>query len=138
MFPAGTRILIIDDMASLRDLLKAYLRRLGYKHISDASDGREAYQTMIAAKLSGSPFELIICDWNMPNITGLEFVKLVRANPDWKSIPIIMLTTENEKEKVMEAILAGATNYMVKPVEEQVLQEKLMRVYQKMVGGTSP
>ena len=119
-------------MTSLRDLLKAYLRRLGYRQISEAGDGREAYQMMISAKAGGNSFELVISDWNMPNMTGLDLLKLVRSLPDWKTLPFLLLTTENEKEKVMEGVMAGASNYIVKPVEEKVLEEKLMRVWQKM------
>jgi two-component system chemotaxis response regulator CheY len=132
MFPIETRILIADDLSSLRELLKAYLHRLGYLRITEAEDGNMAYQAMISAKAAGSPIDLIISDWNMPKATGLEFLKAVRAVPDWKSIPFILLTTESEKPKVMEAIMAGATNYMVKPVEQQVLEEKLLRTWQKI------
>lgn len=132
MFSPNTRILIVDDMPSLRDLLKAYLRRLGFKHISDAVDGRDAYQTLIASKAAGNPFELIISDWNMPNMTGLELLKLVRAIPEWKNLPFLILTTENEKEKVMEAVIAQVSNYMVKPIEEKTLEEKLLRTWQKI------
>ncbi|MCM2281127.1 MAG: response regulator [Bdellovibrionaceae bacterium] len=132
MFSANTRILIVDDMASLRDLLKAYLRRLGFKHITEAVDGRDAYQTLIASKAAGNSFELIISDWNMPNMTGLELLKLVRSVPEWKNLPFLILTTENEKEKVMEAVVAGASNYIVKPVEEKVLQDKLLRTWLKI------
>ena len=75
--PAASRILIVDDMQSLRDLLKAYLRRIGYRQIVEAVDGKDAYQLMIAAKVTGSPFDLVISDWNMPNMDGLEFLKIV-------------------------------------------------------------
>lgn len=137
MFAPQTRILVVDDLSSLRDLLKAYLRRLGFKQISEASDGREAYQTMVSAKASGAPFELIISDWNMPNVTGIELLKMVRALPEWKNLPFILLTTENEKEKVMEAVQNGVSNYMVKPIEEKVLEEKLLRTWQKVAGAGS-
>lgn len=135
MFETGIRILIVDDMPSLRELLKAYLRRLGYKQISEAEDGRDAYQLMMAAKASGAPFELVISDWNMPNMTGLELLKLVRSVPEWKNLPFLLLTTENEKEKVMEAVLAQVSNYIVKPVEEEVLKEKLRKVWDKLNPG---
>lgn len=132
MFPPSTRILIVDDMASLRDLLKAYLRRLGFKSITEAVDGRDAYQTMIASKAAGNSFELVISDWNMPNLNGIELLKLVRAVPEWKALPFVILTTENEKEKVMEAVLAQVSNYIVKPIEEPTLHEKLLRTWQKL------
>lgn len=135
MFPVTTRILVVDDMASLRELLKAYLHRMGFKQITEAVDGRDAYQAMIAAKAAGSPFELVISDWNMPNLSGLELLKLVRSVPDWKNLPFILLTTESEKDKVLEALTAGASNYMVKPVAEKTLEEKLLRVWQKLTGA---
>ena len=131
MFPAHTRILIVDDMSSLRDLLKAYLRRLGYRNISEAEDGRIAYQALLAAKAGGSPFELDISDWNMPNLDGIELLKLVRSSAEWKNLPFLLLTTESEKTKVLEAVLANVSNYMVKPVEEEMLKEKLKRIWEK-------
>lgn len=134
MFPSQARILIVDDMPSLRDLLKAYLRRLNYRAISEAEDGRVAFQALLAAKASGAPFELIISDWNMPNLDGLELLKLVRATPEFKTLPFILLTTESEKAKVLEAVLAGVSNYMVKPVEEEMLKEKMKKVWEKFSG----
>lgn len=132
MFPTTTNILIVDDMPSLRDLLKAYLHRLGFRHITDAVDGRDAYQLMIASKAGGKPFELVISDWNMPNLNGLELLKLVRGIPEWKNLPFLLLTTESEKDKVLEAVHAQVSNYIVKPVEQKVLEEKLLRVWQKL------
>lgn len=127
-----TRILIVDDMPSLREVLKAHLRRLGYRQISEASDGREAYQLMVTAKSTGAPFELIISDWNMPNMNGLELLKSVRSNSDWKTLPFLLLTTENEKGKVLEAVMAQVSNYLVKPIDEITLKDKLAKVWAKM------
>jgi two-component system chemotaxis response regulator CheY len=132
MFPLQTRILIVDDMSSLRDLLKAYLRRIGFRNISEAEDGRIAYQALLAAKAGGAPFELVISDWNMPNLDGLELLKLVRSSNEWKNLPFLLLTTESEKAKVLEAVLANVSNYMVKPVEEDMLKEKLKKVWEKI------
>jgi two-component system chemotaxis response regulator CheY len=132
MFPDSTRILVVDDMPSLRELLKAHLRRIGFKNIVEAKDGQEAYQLLISSKSVGTSFDLVVCDWNMPNMTGLELLKVVRAVDIWKKLPFLLLTTESEKGKVMEAISSGVNNYMVKPVEEQVLREKLASVWKKM------
>lgn len=132
MFATSIRILIVDDMPSLRDLLKAYLRRLGYLQISEAGDGKDAFQLMVAAKASGSPFDMVISDWNMPVMTGLELLKMVRAQPEWKLLPFILLTTESEKGRVLEAVHAQVSNYMVKPVEEEVLKEKMLKVWEKL------
>lgn len=135
MFHNHIRILIVDDMPSLRDLLRAYLRRMGFRNISEADNGRIAYQAMLSAKAAGAPFELIISDWNMPELDGLEFLKLVRSSPDWKNLPFIILTTESEKAKVVEAVVAGTSNYMVKPVEEPMLKDKLLKVWEKVNAG---
>ncbi len=135
MFPSASRILIVDDLQSLRDLLKAYLRRIGYRQIVEAVDGKDAYQLMIAAKVTGAPFDLVISDWNMPNMDGLEFLKIVRGSPEWKNLPFLLLTTENEKNKVMDAVMAGVSNYMVKPVEEETLKDKLRKIWEKTHGA---
>jgi two-component system chemotaxis response regulator CheY len=132
MFPLSTRILVVDDMPSLRDLVKAYLRRMGFREIVEAGDGQEAYQILVSAKAGGSGIELIISDWNMPNLNGIDLLKLVRANPEWKNLPFLLTTTESEKHKVVEAIQSGVTNYMVKPVEEVTLKEKLERTWDKV------
>jgi two-component system chemotaxis response regulator CheY len=132
MFPPHTRILIVDDMPTLRDLLKAYLRRLGFRGITEADDGRMAYQALLTARASGSPFELVISDWNMPNMDGIELLKLVRSSPEWKNLPFLILTTESEKAKVIEAVTAQVSNYMVKPVDEEMLKDKLKKVYDKL------
>ncbi len=132
MFPLKIRILVVDDMPSLRDLVKAYLRRMGYNDIIEAGDGQEAYQVLVSSQAGGAPIELIISDWNMPNLTGIDLLKLVRANPEWKNLPFLLTTTESEKHKVVEAIQSGVTNYMVKPVEEATLKEKLERTWDKV------
>jgi two-component system chemotaxis response regulator CheY len=132
MFPPESQILIVDDMPSLREVLKGVLKKNGYSKISEANDGQEAYTLMVAGKASGVKYDLVICDWNMPNMTGLDFLKVVRAVPEWKTLPFLMLTTENEKAKVMEAIQAGASNYIVKPIVEPVVLEKLKAVWDKI------
>ena len=132
MFPPETRFLLVDDMPSLREMLKIILNKAGFKAISEANDGQEAYQVLLAAKSAGKPIEVIICDWNMPNMTGIDFLKVVRAVDEWKDLPFVLLTTENEKHKVISAIQAGVTNYIVKPIEEKTVVEKLKGVWEKV------
>lgn len=131
MFPESTRILIVDDMASMRELLKAHLRRLGYKSIIEAADGQQGYQLLVSAKTAGHPVHLIISDWNMPKMKGVEFLKAVRQVASWRELPFILLTTESEKERVMEAVMSGVSQYIVKPVSEKVLQEKMGLAWDK-------
>ena len=131
MFPASTKILIVDDIQSLRDLLKAYLHRIGYWSLSEASDGQEALDLLWAANKAGEDFGLVISDWNMPNMDGIEFLKRIRMVPDWKHLPFLLLTTESEKAKVVEAVQAQVSNYVVKPVDEQTLKDKILKVWEK-------
>lgn len=134
MFNHNIKILIVDDVSSLRDLLKAYLRRLGYLNITEADDGQHALNTLKNAHENKAPFELVISDWNMPNMDGLELLKKVRASPSWKTLPFILLTTESEKEKVLEALKADVSNYMIKPVDEVTLKEKMAKAWEKKNG----
>ena len=131
MFSQTTRIFIVDDLPSLRDLLKAYLRRLGFLRIDEAENGQQALGMLVAAKNTGAAYQLVISDWNMPLMDGLELLKKIRAIPDWQSLPVILLTTESEKSKVVEAVQAQVTNYMIKPVDEDTLKEKLTKAWEK-------
>lgn len=131
MFPGTTRILIVDDIQSLQDLLRAYLRRLGFSVISEAPDGQEALKMLLDAQDRNQPYGLVISDWNMPNMDGIELLKSVREIPEWKNLPFLLLTTESEKDKVMSAVMAGVSNYIVKPVEESILKEKLTKIWEK-------
>ena len=131
MFTQATRILIVDDVESLRGLLRAYLRRLGFVSIEEAEDGEIALEAMWQAQKENRPFELVISDWNMPNLDGLELLKRVRLVPAWKDLPFVILTTESEKNKVIEAVQANVSNYMIKPIDENLLKEKLAKVWEK-------
>jgi len=82
-------------------------------------------------KLALGGFELVLMDWNMPNMTGIEALKLIKANPNTKAVPVIMVTSESEKTRIMEAIQSGAANYVVKPFQPETLQEKISAVTKK-------
>jgi two-component system chemotaxis response regulator CheY len=112
------RILLIDDSKTMRNIQKSVLSQLGHTHIEEACDGQDAL-----SKVGAYQPELILVDWNMPNMDGLTFVKHYRATN--KTTPIIMVTTECEKSRVIDAIKAGVNNYVVKPFTPDVLKEKL-------------
>jgi two-component system chemotaxis response regulator CheY len=131
MFPLDTRILVVDDMPTIRDLVKGHLKALGYKNITDAIDGEQAMQMMITAATAGASIQLVISDWNMPKMTGLEFLKQVRASSEWANLPFILLTSESERDQVTEAILAGVSQYVVKPFAAKSFEEKLKAVWAK-------
>ena len=131
MFPPETRILVADDMPTIRDLVKGQLKNMGFKAIFEAADGEQALQTLVANYSAGTPIQLVISDWNMPKMTGLEFLKQVRASGQWENLPFVLLTSESERDQVTEAILAGVSQYVVKPFAAKIFEEKLRGVWAK-------
>ncbi len=132
MFPATTQILIAEDSVPLRTLLKTYLRNLGFRNVTEAEDGKQANRLLMANKGSGSQFQLVISDWNMPGMDGLELLKNVRNDIVLEPLPFILMTTESERAKVLQAVLANVTAYIVKPVDEKLLEAKLTQVWELM------
>jgi two-component system chemotaxis response regulator CheY len=118
------KILVVDDSSTMRRIIKNTLGRLGHKDILEAEDGAVAWKVM--GETEG--IDILITDWNMPEMNGLELVKKVRAEAKYEDLPIIMVTTEGGKTEVITALKAGVNNYIVKPFTPQVLQEKLEAV----------
>lgn len=131
MFPLETRILVIDDMPSIRDLVKNHLKAMGYKHIQEAGDGEEALRMLIQFNTPGSSIQLVISDWNMPNMKGIDLLKHVRTKSEWTNLPFVLLTSEAERDQVTEAVLSGASQYIVKPFSAKVFEDKLKTAFQK-------
>ncbi|AZZ36979.1 response regulator [Bdellovibrio sp. qaytius] len=131
MFSPNTKYLIVDDFATMRKVVKKVLTELGYSDISEAEDGKQALQLIQEAAANGTPFQCIVSDWNMPNMTGLELLKACKADPKLKDIPFMLVTAESEKEQIIEAAKAGVSEYVVKPFNAATLKEKLTRVYNK-------
>lgn len=121
------KILVVDDFSTMRRIVKNILKQLGYENIEEAEDGSQAYN-----KLKSGSFGFVVSDWNMPNMDGLELLKKVRSDPDLKDLPFLMVTAEAEKEKVIAAIKAGVSNYIVKPFTAEVLKEKMDRIFEKL------
>ncbi len=120
-------ILIVDDSGVMRRIHKGILMEHGVKEsdILEAEDGQAALQMSAAAHV-----DLFLVDWNMPKLNGLELVKTIRAMPQYKETPIIMITSEAARYMVVEAIQAGVTNYVVKPVKGNALFEKIGKYLQ--------
>lgn len=124
------KILVVDDFPTMRRIVKTLLRQLGYTNIIEAEDGEAAYKVL----KSTPDIEFIVSDWNMPNMTGLEFLKTVRADEKFKHLPFLMVTAEAEKENIIEAVKSGVSNYVVKPFTSATLKEKMAKVFQNLAA----
>lgn len=131
MFPKDIRILVIDDMPSIRDLVKTQLRSMGYLTLFEAQDGEEGLSVLQKMLSDGEPIQLVISDWNMPKLKGLELLKKVRATSEFKDLPFVLLTSEAEREQVTEAVLSGVSQYIVKPFSAKIFEDKLKTVWDK-------
>ena len=131
MFPKETRILLVDDMTSIRDLVRSQLRSMGYNDIIECANGEDAFNALERQNQSSRPVGLVISDWNMPVMTGLELLKKARSQPEYASLPIILLTSESERDQVTEAVLSGVSQYVVKPFSGKIFEEKMRGAWQK-------
>lgn len=131
MFPLDTRILIIDDMPSIRDLVKNTLKAMGYKNLFEAEDGELGLKLLMQHNVAGSHIQLVISDWNMPKMNGLDLLKHIRATAEWSNLPFVLLTSESERDQVTEAVLAGVSQYIVKPFSAKVFDDKLKAAWMK-------
>ena len=122
------KILVVDDFSTMRRILKNLLNSLGYSNIEMASDGTEAVKILN----SDQNFDLIITDWNMPHMTGLELLRHIRSTFDTKHIPVLMVTAEAKKEKIIEAAKAGVNGYIVKPFPGETLKNKIDAIFARI------
>ncbi len=120
------KILVVDDFATMRRIVKNILTQLGFTNIVEAEDGKQAL-----GKVMEGDIDMIISDWNMPNMMGIDFLKAVRANPNTKAIPFLMVTAEANKENILAAVQAGVTNYVIKPFTAEVLEQKFNSMFGK-------
>lgn len=128
MFDVKTRVLVVDDMMTMRKIVSKILREIGFTDIVEAADGNLAWEAVTTAQ---QPFGLIISDWNMPNSSGLEFLKKVRADQRFKKTPFLLVTAEAESHQVAEAVRSGVDQYVVKPFNHDGLRSKLEMVHRK-------
>jgi len=118
------KIMLVDDSKTMRSIQKSVLGQLGYTEIEEACDGQDALSKVVAFQP-----DLLLVDWNMPNMDGITFVKHFRGTN--KTTPIIMVTTESEKTRVIEAIKAGVNNYVVKPFTPDALSQRITETLSK-------
>ncbi len=116
----GLKILVVDDSTTMRRIVMNALKEIGYTDIIEAEDGKDALVKLMTDKV-----DLIITDWNMPNMSGLEFARAVRSETDIQNLPILMVTTRGVKQDIIEALQARVNNYIIKPFTPQLLKDKI-------------
>ncbi len=124
------KVLVADDFATMRKIVRNILKQIGFDDIVEAEDGTTALQILKTENIG-----LVVTDWNMPNMSGLELLQHIRQNPATAKVPVLMVTAEGLKENVLEAVKAGVNNYVVKPFTAEVLQEKIEAIFRKLAAA---
>ena len=114
------KFLAVDDSPTMRRIVVNTLKRIGYDDVVEAANGKEAL-----AKLYSEKIDMVITDWNMPEMNGLEFIKAVKSDENFKNLPILMITTRGVRDDIVEAMRAGISSYIVKPFSPQTLKSKI-------------
>ena len=118
------KILVVDDMVTMRKIVKNILKQLGFANTDEAENGQEGLQ-----KLKEGSYNFVVSDWNMPVMTGIEMLRAIRADEKLKSIPVLMVTAEAQQSNLIEAVQAGVSNYIVKPFTAETMQEKIGKIF---------
>ena len=121
------KFLVVDDFSTMRRIVRNLLKELGFTNVEEAEDGAVAL-----SKLRQGGFEVVVSDWNMPNMDGLTLLQAMRADAKLKSLPFLMITAEAKKENIAAAVQAGASSCIAKPFTAATLQEKLDKIFEKM------
>ncbi|MCM0756268.1 chemotaxis response regulator CheY [Desulfovibrio aminophilus] len=120
------RILVVDDFSTMRKIIKNILRQLGFTNVIEADDGSTGWET-----LNRENVDFIISDWNMPKMSGIEFLRKVRASEEYANVPFLMVTAEAQQENIIEAVQAKVSNYIVKPFTPETLNQKIQKIFGK-------
>lgn len=107
------------------------LGEMGFQSLVFAKDGENALDQLAQGQINGNPIGLVICDWRMPKMSGLAFLKTIRSKPEWSKLPFLILTAVNQMEELTMALAAGADNYLIKPPDKKALQKKLEDIWAK-------
>jgi len=121
------KILVVDDFSTMRRIIKNLLRELGFTNVAEADDGQTALP-----KLQSGDFDLLITDWNMPGMSGLDLLKAVRADEKLANLPVLMVTAEARREQIIAAAQAGVNGYIIKPFTAATLKEKLEKIFERL------
>ncbi len=126
------KILVVDDFSTMRRIIRNLLVELGFSNplIQEADDGESAL-----ALMRTTAFDIVVTDWNMPNMTGMDLLRAIRAEPKWKGLPVLMVTAENNREQIIAAAQAGVNGYIVKPFTVITLREKLEKIFERLAAA---
>lgn len=118
------KVLIVDDFTTMRRIVKNILKQIGFSNIAEAEDGKTAF-----AQLKEEKFDLVLCDWNMPEMRGIDLLKMVRSDDQLKDLPFVMVTAEAHRDSILDAVKAGVNHYIVKPFTAEIIEERLKKVF---------
>lgn len=126
------KILVVDDFSTMRRIVRNLLVELGFSNalIHDADDGENAL-----AMLRKMPFDLVVTDWNMPNMNGIDLLRAIRAEAATKTLPVLMVTAENNRDQIIAAAQAGVNGYVVKPFSAATLEDKISRIFERIAAS---
>jgi two-component system chemotaxis response regulator CheY len=128
----STRFIVVDDYSNIRNMLKLQIGEMGFTSpVQEAEDVDKGIAKLEELHGTENQIQFIVSDWNMPNKTGLDFLKFVRASDKFKDLPFLILTTESEQAKVMSAVTSGVSNFLLKPWEQEELSEKIKQCWDK-------
>ncbi len=124
------KFLVVDDFSTMRRIVRGLLKEIGYNNCDEAEDGVEALSMLKVNK-----YDFVVSDINMPNMTGFELLKAIKEDPSLKHLPVLMVTAEARKEDIVLAAQSGAAGYIVKPFTKATLEEKVMKIMQKLAAA---
>jgi two-component system chemotaxis response regulator CheY len=123
----GMKILVVDDFSTMRRIIRNLLRDLGFNNAEEADDGATALPMLKTGR-----FDFLVTDWNMPIMEGIDLVRAIRADPDLRELPILMVTAEARREQIVAAAEAGVNGYIVKPFTAQTLEQKIAKIFERL------
>jgi len=123
-YDTNMRVLVVDDFSTMRRIIKNILRQIGFTNVVEADDGAAAWEVLTKDKI-----DFIISDWNMPQMTGIELLRKVRAHEEFCNLPFLMVTAEAQQENIIEAVQAKVSNYIVKPFTPEVMKQKIDKIF---------
>lgn len=123
-YDTNMRVLVVDDFSTMRRIIKNILRQLGFNNVVEADDGTTAWDV-----LNSDHVQFIISDWNMPQMTGIELLRKVRASEEFGHLPFLMVTAEAQQENIIEAAQAKVSNYIVKPFTAETMKQKIDKIF---------